>query len=225
LGHRQKKPVVRETFIELVEIEESPLEEGVRIDLQTTGGVIACRVHPAATGDVAVLWLCTAESWGGPAGGLYPRLARQLVDDHVLSLELICRLPHDLLQCLLDTVMVVGYLDVLGRNKVILVGHSFGAAVVISAATQSPNVIALAALATQTVGTSAVGDLAGKPLLLIHGDADPITSESGSRELYALAQEPKKLIEYPGCGHEFNECPEEVDRDLLAWIRGVAASG
>ncbi len=206
-----------------MEICESPLEEGaVRIDLQTTGGVIACRVHPAETGDTAVLWLCGAEGWGGPAGGLYPRLARQLLQDQILSIELTCRLPRDLFQSLLDAVMGVGYLDALDRKKVILVGHSFAAAVAISAATQSPNIVGLATLGAQTVGTSAVGDLAGKSILLLHGDADPITSDAGSRELYALAKEPKRLIVYPSCGHEFNECRAEVESDLLAWIREVA---
>jgi pimeloyl-ACP methyl ester carboxylesterase len=226
LGQRQKKPVVRETFIELTEIGESPLEDGaVRIDLNTTGGVIACRVHPAETGDTAVLWLCGAPGWGGPAGGLYERLARLLARDRILSVELSCRLPHDLLQSLLDAVMGVGYLDALDRKKVILVGHSAAAPVAISAAAQSPNIVGLAALASQIAGTSAVGDLVGKSILLMHGDADPVASEAGSRELYALAQEPKKLIVYPACGHEFDECREQVEADLLAWIRQVARVG
>ena len=119
--------------------------------------------------------------------------------------------------------MGVGYLDALERKRVILVGHSFGGAVAISAATQSPNIIGLAVLASQTVGTSAVGDLAGKAILLLHGDADAVTSEAGSRELYELAQEPRKLILYPGCGHEFDECREQVAHDMLAWIRDLAS--
>jgi hypothetical protein len=29
------------------------------------------------------------------------------------------------------------------------------------------------------------------------------------------------LILYPGCGHAFDECREELDRDLLRWLRQV----
>ena len=45
-----------------------------------------------------------------------------------------------------------------------------------------------------------------------------------SRELYELAAEPKELILYHGCGHDLTECREEVERDLLDWLRRVMPS-
>jgi pimeloyl-ACP methyl ester carboxylesterase len=45
----------------------------------------------------------------------------------------------------------------LGRERFILVGHSFGGAVVLDAAGRAPDVIAVAALSSQTAG---VGDIA-----------------------------------------------------------------
>jgi hypothetical protein len=210
----------RERFIELSEIGESPLDDGaVRVELQTTGGVIACCVHPVEAGHAAVLWICGEQGWGGPAHGLYGRAAQRLVEDRILSVELACRKPHDLLQCLLDTMMGVGYLDALERKRVVLVGHGLCGAGAISAAAQSPNIVAVAALGAQTVGTCAVADLAGRSLLLLHGDGDSVTPEEGARELFGVAAEPKKLIVYPGCGHEFEECAEEAERDLSGWIR------
>jgi hypothetical protein len=219
LPPRQKKHA-HERFIELSEIGESPLDDGtVRVELQTTGGVIVCRVYPVEAGHAAVLWICGEQGWGGPAHGLYGRVARRLVQDRILSVELACRRPHDLLQCLLDTMMGAGYLDALERKRVVLVGHGLCGAVAISAAAQSPNIVAVAALGAQTVGACAVADLAGRSLLLLHGDGDSVTPAAGARELFGVAAEPKKMVVYAGCGHEFAECAEDVERDLSGWIR------
>ena len=104
-----------------------------------------------------------------------------------------------------------------------LVGHSFGGAVVIAAAvTADGPVVAVAALSSQTSGAlGAVGALSPRPLLLVHGTADEVLPDACSRELYARAGEPKRLILYPGCRHGLDECRERLDRDLLGWLRGV----
>ena len=81
--------------------------------------------------------------------------------------------------------------------------------------------IAVAALSSQSSGTSAVGSLAPRPLLLLHGSADEILPDRASRDIYARAKEPKQLKLYPGCRHGLDQCREELDRDLLAWIREV----
>ena len=60
------------------------------------------------------------------------------------------------------------------------------------------------------------------PLLMLHGEADPICPPSGTRRFFeGLAVEPRKLEIYPGLRHEiFNE-PEQVRvfEDVLAWVR------
>jgi fermentation-respiration switch protein FrsA (DUF1100 family) len=206
-----------------VEISEAEQPDGaVHLDLKTNDGVIACRVHAADSGDAAVLWVFGAGGgWGGPAGGLYPRLARQMLPEGVTSIEVAYRYPGDLVPCVLDVLMGIGCLEAMGRKRVVLVGHSFGGAVVISAGSQAPNVIGVAALSTQSAGAESVAHLKGKPVLFIHGDADETLPDRCSRDLYARAAEPKKLLLYPGCRHGLDDCREAVDRDLLTWLRDV----
>jgi alpha-beta hydrolase superfamily lysophospholipase len=51
----------------------------------------------------------------------------------------------------------IAYLTERGKRRIVLVGHSFGGAVVISAGAASPAEIAVAALSSQTAGTADVG--------------------------------------------------------------------
>ena len=51
----------------------------------------------------------------------------------------------------------------------VLVGHSFGGAVVITAGAASEVAIAVAALSSQARGIEAVASLAPRPLLVVHG--------------------------------------------------------
>jgi alpha-beta hydrolase superfamily lysophospholipase len=136
-------------------------------------------------------------------------------------MEVAYRFPGDLVPCVLDVLMGIGCLEAMGRKRVVLVGHSFGGAVVITAGTQAPNIAGVAALSTQAAGAEAVGHLKGKPILFMHGEADEVLSDSCSRDLYARAAEPKKILLYPGCRHGLDDCREEIDRDLLAWLREI----
>jgi alpha-beta hydrolase superfamily lysophospholipase len=60
------------------------------------------------------------------------------------------------------------------------------------------------------------------PLLMLHGEEDPICPVAGTRRFFAgLSVEPRRLQVYPGLRHEiFNE-PEQlrVFEDVLAWVR------
>ena len=211
--------------LELRDVEHGPADDGAeRVALHTSAGTIRCRFHDAGSGDAAVLWVFGAGGGlGGPAGGLYLRLARQLVGDGVASLELDYRRPGDLANCLLDVLMGVSYLGTRGRSRVVLVGHSFGGAVVVTVGATSEQVIAVAALSSQTSGTQLADRVSPRPLLVMHGTADEILPDACSRDIYRRAKEPKRLVLYPGCRHGLDQCQEELDRDLLAWIREVIA--
>ncbi len=199
-------------------------EEGEYLGLRTDTGTILCRWHTAMAGDAAVLWAFGAGGGlNGPAGGLYPRLATRLAVEGVASMELAYRHAGDLDQCILDVLLGVTYLGRIGRTRVALVGHSFGGAVAIAAGTMSPAVVGVAALSSQTYGTVAVDQLSPRPLLLVHGTQDQVLPDRCSRDLYRRAREPKELILYPGSGHGLDECREELDRDLLRWLRAVIA--
>jgi alpha-beta hydrolase superfamily lysophospholipase len=215
-----KKEVVK---LELLTIEEEPAAPGVDlIRLQTNAGTISCRYYKADDSPSAVLWLTGAASPpASPAHGMYARLAKQLGTEKVASLELEYRKPGHLIDCVLDVLLGVGFLRKYGQNRVALVGHSFGGSVAINAAVSSPAVVAVAALSSQMTGADDIAELAPRPVLLLHGSADEVRSDIGSRELYQLASEPKELILYENCGHEFVECREKLEADLLAWLRQV----
>jgi len=216
----QQKEIVK---LELLEIERDAAVDGVEpVRLRTNDGVILCRFHSTVGSDSAVLWVSGSRGGlDGPAGGLYERLAGHLVPDHIASLQLDYRKPGQLIDCVLDVLLGIGFLRNQGARRITLIGHSFGGSVVINAAVASPAVVAVAALSSQMLGADDIGQLSPRPVLLIHGESDEVRSDIGSRQLYELAGEPKELILYPGCGHALDECREEIDRDLLRWLRQV----
>jgi hypothetical protein len=193
--------------------------------LSTSRGAVACRLHAAEHGDAGVVWVFGAGGGlGGPAGGLYARLGRQLLADGITSLEVAYRRPGDLAECVLDTLLGAAYVGTLGRERVVLVGHSFGGAVVIAAGAASDQVVGVAALSSQTAGTGVVARLAPRPLLVLHGTDDEVLPASCSRDIHARAGEPKQLVLYPGCRHGLDDCRAELDRDLGAWLREVVGA-
>jgi len=209
------------TLQDVIHLPESETSE--RLQLVTSEGALPCRYHPAE-GEHAILWVFGAGGGlGGPAGGLYTRLGRQFRESGTASLELDYRHPGDLEGCILDVLIGLAYLESLGKSRIVLVGHSFGGAVVINAGVTSDAVIAVAALSSQTAGTHAIGKLSPKPVIFIHGEKDEILPPACSRDLHAHAGEPKELILYPGCFHGLDQCQEALDRDLSRWLRDVLA--
>ena len=93
---------------------------------------------PLAPGDAAVLWVFGAGGGlGGPAGGLYTRLGQRLRSRGVASLELAYRHPGHLADCVRDVLLGLAWLAGEGRRRVVLVDHSFGGAVVVTAGAAS----------------------------------------------------------------------------------------
>jgi alpha-beta hydrolase superfamily lysophospholipase len=214
-----------ETQLELLQVSRAPEPGGAEyLRLRTDAGDLDGRLHDAPGGDAAILWVFGAGGGlDGPAGGLYRRLARQLVARGVASLELAYRRPGNLPSCLLDVFLAIAYLGRLGRRRIVLVGHSFGGAVVITAGATDPAVIAVAALSSQTYGTDLADRLSPRPLFLAHGTADDVLPPTCSQVIYRRAGEPKRLVLYPGCRHGLDECRDALDGDLLAWLHEVLA--
>ena len=79
----------------------------------------------------------------------------------------------------------------------------------------------VATVGAQTAGTAAVGRLAPRPLLVLHGTADPILPDRCARDLYARAGEPKGLGLYPGDGHGLEHHQTAALDRLVAWTQGV----
>jgi pimeloyl-ACP methyl ester carboxylesterase len=199
--------------------------------LQTDRGDIETRYHPAAPNAPAeakklgVVWVGGAGGGlDGPARGLYPAACEQLQARGIAGLRLHYRKPNALADCILDTLAGVEFLVREGATEVAIVGHSFGGAVVISAAAVSPHVKAVVPMSSQTYGTELTPNVAPRPMLLIHGTADTVLSANCSRQIYAAAKGPKEIKLYPGAGHGLDEVRQEVLDLLVSWIPQKLAS-
>ncbi len=94
------------------------------------------------------------------------------------------RHPNVLPECALDIMAGVAYLKHCRYQPVMLVGHSFGGAVVIAAGALNDHVAGVVALSPQTYGAHLVGQLAPRPLLVVHGTADTRLPYSCGVQIY-----------------------------------------
>lgn len=195
-------------------------EDGVeRVLLSTNRGEIETRYHAAAGASAGVVWVGGAGGGlDGPARGLYPEGCRRLAREGVAGLRLHYRRPNHLQECTLDTLLGLEFLARQGIERVALVGHSFGGAVVINAGALSERVRAVVPMSTQTYGTGLAFQLAPRAMLLIHGTADEVLADDCSRNVFARAGEPKQLVLLPGAGHGLDEAREEVLDLLTGWL-------
>ncbi len=206
--------------IESVEPWEPPAgQHGRGLLLRTTRGDIRALLHHKEGTAKAIVWVWGARGgFDGPGEGLYGILAEELKSE-VTSLRIDYRRPGVLHESVLDTIAGVSFLTATGHDEIILVGHSFGGAVVISAAPLSPAVTAVAALSSQTAGATGASKVSPRPLLLVHGADDTRLPVHCSELIHEWAHEPKELVIYPGAEHGLRECKEELRGLMLAWLR------
>ena len=206
--------------LEIRRIAADPQPDGtLLVEIETSRGPIPAIFHPHEGSDGAVVWLSGAiGGFDGPADGVYADLASDLAGRGITSLRLNYRSPGELRECALDALAGVSMLKGLGARRVALVGHSFGGAVVIVAGALSPLVVAVAALSSQTYGSTGAAKLAPRPLLLIHGEDDARLPAACSQQIYDWALEPKELLLYPGAGHSLRECGAKLREALAEWL-------
>ena len=194
-------------------------EAGEPLALHTDLGDIPVALHRVERPVGGVVWVYGA--WGGldgPADGIYPVLAEDLAGDGVASLRVDYRRPGNLDESVLDTLAGVSFLSSLGCGPVALVGHSFGGAVVISAAPQSAEVKAVVTLSSQTAGAQGAALVSPRPLLLVHGGADRHLPPRCSEFIHEWAGAPKELVIYPGATHSLWQRKDELRALLWGWL-------
>jgi fermentation-respiration switch protein FrsA (DUF1100 family) len=189
-----------------------------RMVLATTRGRIGLILHGAENAQRGAICL------GGASGGvdgpamLYARLGQHSRSLGLSVMRLRYRIPNDMAECALDTMAGISFLKGTGYQRVALIGHSFGGGVAIATATLNPMVATVVAISSQLDGAQNVAQLAPRPLLLIHGTADPILSHESSRLIFEHAGEPKTLKLFDGADHGLRQVGDEVHDLVSRWL-------
>lgn len=227
-----QRPESAADLIQLLRVTDAPLPDGdtgAGLKFHTNRGEFRGIVHRGIeTGGNdggnddsgrAVIWVCGARGgFGGPGPGAYARVSERLTEQGITSLRLDYRFPNDLLECVLDLLAGVAYCQESGYGPVVVVGHSFGGAVVIAAGAASPHIQGVVSLSPQTYGAGMAGQLAPRKLLVVHGKADTRLPYSCALQIYEWAKEPKELILYDGAEHRLEECRDQLETLLSSWI-------
>jgi hypothetical protein len=192
------------------------------VELPSPRGPVRCALHHVDGAAAAVVMVGGGDGGlDGPAEAIYPTLGADLAERGIATLRLDFRIhqfPGDVDEGVHDLLVGVRYLAGLGIARLGVLGHSFGGAVVIEAAAREPAITSVATLATQTAGAQRVGELAPRPLLLVHGLADTRLSPDCSRLLYRLAGEPKRLELLEGATHSLRQRRAELRALVVDWF-------
>ncbi len=206
-----------------IDLPEGDVGEGLRF--RTSRGSFNAILHRAADTDKAVIWVCGARGgFGGPGPGTYARMAEKFTGEGITSLRLDYRYPNDVFECALDLLAGVAYLKSANHQPVVVVGHSFGGAVVIAAGANSAHIKGVVALSPQTYGAGMAPQVDPRKLLVVHGKADTRLAFACGQQIYDMANEPKELVLYEGAEHRLEECRDDLEELLGAWIPETLAS-
>ena len=210
------------------EVESTDLPDGTTgegLQFKTSRGDFAAILHRASNADQGVIWVCGARGgFGGPGPDTYARMAEKFTGEGITSLRLDYRYANDVFECALDLLAGVAFLKGTGHEPVVVVGHSFGGAVVIAAGANSAHIKGVVALSPQTYGAGMAGQLTPRKLLVVHGKADTRLAFACGQQIYDMANEPKELVLYEGAEHRLEECRDDLEELLGRWIPETLAA-
>lgn len=200
--------------------------EGETLEIPTGRGTVRGILYTTEGARGAVVMVGGAGGDTTGPSGVYEELAARVQDEGVTALRLEYRTPNDLDNCVYDLLAGLGELGERGIERMVLVGWSFGGAVVISAGAASDLVVGVATVAGQSYGAEAVGELSPeKSLLLIHGTADEVLPYEIAQNLYARADEPKELVLYPNDNHGMQGHRSEMLEKLYEFSGNLLLDG
>jgi pimeloyl-ACP methyl ester carboxylesterase len=154
----------------------------------------------------------------GPGEGLYHQLGVHLAGRGLPLLRVSYRRPNDLDQCVLDVAAAVQLASTAGAERVVIMGHSFGGAVAVRVAVLVPALVAgVVTFATQSAGCEGAGGLAGRPLLLFHGDRDELLPVEASEVVKAMAGTGEVVV-IPNEGHLLAKSGPIIWEHLRSWL-------
>jgi predicted alpha/beta-hydrolase family hydrolase len=176
----------------------------------------------------AALVLCGGAMGGllGPADGLYHRLGVEWAARGVPVLRVSYRRPNDLDACCIDVAAAVQLaIGGAGAQRVVVMGHSFGGAVAVRVAVGLEAMVAgVVTFATQSAGCEVAGGLAGRPLLMFHGERDEILPIEAS-EMVRMIAGTGELVRLPGDGHLLAKSGDAMWERLEEWLPTVLGMG
>jgi pimeloyl-ACP methyl ester carboxylesterase len=202
----------------------SKFEEG---ELSTVRGPVSYRWYMSSGSNRGAIWVGgVGGDWDTPAGGLYPRLCEDFTAEGINSLRVRFRNPTDLEEAVIDVRAGIALCAQRGVDRLALVGHSFGGAVMIRAAQAEPAVRTVVTLATQSYGAESVPRLGpGRSILLIHGLDDQVLSWRSSAYVHDIATEPKRIRYIDDAGHTLDEAADEIQHLVHDWIAQELRTG
>lgn len=190
------------------------------VEIYTMEGLLQIMWHgaPGAT-DVALM--CGGAMGGmlGPGRSLYLELGLELAAEGRAAMAVGYRKPGDLPRCLLDTCAAADLALRNGAERFAILGHSFGGAVAIQAAsTFTAHTAGVITYATQSAGCEEASRLGDTPLLLLHGERDSILGPENSMMVQTLAGT-GEVRTFPGTDHLMAEAAEEIAQITGTWVR------
>jgi alpha/beta superfamily hydrolase len=198
------------------------MDEPEQLSMPSPRGPVSALYHPPAPGGAVVICVGGFDGgFDGPADGLFPALAEDLAPHGIGVMRLDFRdrrSPGIVPDGAADVAAGIEELQRRGVERIGLVGHSFGAAVMIYVAARRLEVVTVVTLSAQTAGALDVALLAPRPLLLVHGLDDIRLSPDCSRYLYSIAGEPKRLVLLEGARHSLRQSAAEVRRLVGEWL-------
>lgn len=195
------------------------------MEIYTRGGLLTLLWHGGRTAEhVALMGGGAMGGLLGPAQGLFHDLGSELAGRGMAAIRIGYRQPNDLDECVLDMIAAADLASRSGAARFVTIGHSFGGAVAVGAGTLLGDRLAgVVTLATQSAGCEMAEMLAGVPMLLFHGDRDPILPVMCSEVVAAMAGGADVIV-LPGAGHVLDEAADELRTRLYEWVPAVLSA-
>ena len=190
------------------------------VEIYTMEGLLQILWH-GAPGATDVTLMCGGAMGGmlGPGRSLYLELGLELAAEGRAAMAIGYRKPGDLTRCLLDTCAAADLALRNGAERFAILGHSFGGAVAIQAAsTFATHTAGVITYATQSAGCEEAARLGDTPLLLLHGENDSILGPENSMMVQSLAGTGEVRL-FPDTDHLMSEAADEIAAITGPWIR------
>lgn len=165
---------------------------------------------------------------GGVTGpsSIYLSLACKLatLGRGIPTLRLDYRFPSRTAPCVADARAGMSYLrDMYGLDRFVLIGWSFGGAVVFTAAAEDERVVGCATVASQTADAEGVRRLAPRPLLLLHGSGDNTLGVGCSQRLWHMYGDGDRMLQvFEGDNHSLSRNAEPAEEMLCEFVARCA---